>query len=233
MFRAVARLLKTDFILMQKLWLLGFSCWIGAAYAQQGSGVDNLFYHPVYIGAMGGYGSTTWEGLVPEVINQNSALSFSTPIEVNEGGGVWGLVLGYEFTPCFALEANYMKFPDAKIIFDEDSLFAFDHDDITHLDTQTQTASLSAKVMLVIPKTTIRVFSSAGIASVFRNDNVNEMHRISPTFGFGVNFLVTDRVLVEIGTNYTAGYGESEINPVEDFVPFLYSIFGKVAFRFG
>ncbi len=217
---------------MRKLFLVGFSCLISTVHAYQ-SDIDNLFHHPIYVGGMAGYGSTTWQGLVPEISNQNSAISFSTPVEVNEGGAVWGLVLGYEFTPFFALEANYMKFQDAEIIFDADSLFAFDHDDVTRLTSETQTASLNAKVMLVIPKTTVRIFSSAGIASVFRKDQVNEVYRISPAFGFGVNFLITDRILAEIGTNYTAGYGESEINPVVDYVPFLYSIFGKLAFRFG
>ena len=87
--------------------------------------------------------------------------------------------------------------------------------------------------MLMVPKTSVRFFSSVGIASVFRQDQINDTYRISPTFGFGANYLLTERVMLEIGANYTAGYGESEINPVLDFVPFLYSIFGKVALRFG
>ena len=164
--------------------------------------------------------------------NQNSAIIISTPLVVDEGGAVWGLSLGYEFTPYFALEANYMAFPDAKITFDEYSLYAFDQNTVI-LNTQTQTASLSGKIMLAVPKTSVRFFSSVGIASVFRQDQINNAYRISPTFGFGANYLVTERVMVEIGANYTAGYGESEINPVLDFVPFLYSVFGKVALRFG
>ena len=192
----------------------------------------DIFKQPLYVGLMGGYGSTTWQGLVPQIGNQNTALSISTPIDISEGGLVWGAVAGYEITKYFALEADYMMYPDATIFFDKNSIFAFEHNNEISLKTQTQTASLNARVMLVLPKTSMRLFSSAGIATVIRKDNVAQLSRVSPTFGFGVNILFTEHIMGEIGTNYTAGYGESELNPVEDFVPFLYSIFGKIAYRF-
>ena len=86
--------------------------------------------------------------------------------------------------------------------------------------------------MVLLPRMNMRIFSSAGVADVIRDDQVNRINRVSPVFAFGVNLLVTDRVMIELGSNYTAGYGESEINPVEDFVPFLYSVFLKGALRF-
>lgn len=216
---------------MQKIiWLMSLMSIGTLSYAQ--SDINDLYRRSLYIGGVGGFGSTTWQGLVPQTSNQNEALVISTPVRVEEGGGVWGISAGYEFTPCFAIEANYMRFPDANIFFDAESLFAFEQDGLTQLNTETQTGSLSAKVMLILPRTNMRVFSSAGIASVIRKDQINEMYRISPVFGFGVNLLATDRVMLELGSNYTAGYGESEINPVNDFVPFLYSIFAKVALRF-
>ena len=220
---------------MQKFISAVLLCWFSAVHAAEEAKVEetkNLFTHPIYFGGVGGWGSTTWQGLVPNVENQNSAIIISTPVVVDEGGAVWGLSLGYEFTPFFALEANYMAFPDAKITFDEYSLYAFDQSTVI-LNTQTQTASFSGKIMLMVPKTSVRFFSSVGIASVFRQDQINDTYRISPTFGFGANYLLTERVMLEIGANYTAGYGESEINPVLDFVPFLYSVFGKVSLRFG
>lgn len=216
---------------MQKIaCTLSLVCWAGLVSAQPD--ISDIYRRSLYVGGVGGFGSTTWQGLVPQTTNQNQALSISTPIGVKEGGGVWGISAGYEFTPCFAIEANYMHFPDANIIFDPDSLFAFEQNGLTTLSTQTQTGSLNAKVMLILPRSNMRVFSSAGAASVIRKDQINETYRISPVFGFGVNLLVTDRVMAELGSNYTAGYGESEINPVNDFVPFLYSIFAKIALRF-
>src|SRR5579863_8806230 len=81
---------------------------------------DN-FNHPFYVGILAGYGTTTWQGLVPEENKQNLALCLSTPIHVTEGGVVWGLYAGYEFIPYFALEASYMRYPNAKINFDPES----------------------------------------------------------------------------------------------------------------
>ena len=74
---------------------------LGDVFAQ-----DLPNHHLPYIGLIGGYGSTTWDGLVPSNRNQNIAMNMSTPIAVEEGGNVWGVLAGYEFSPHFAVEVN-------------------------------------------------------------------------------------------------------------------------------
>lgn len=187
--------------------------------------------HPLYAGVSGGYGSTTWEGLVPAPINQNMAMRTSTPVMAREGGGVWGFFAGYELSSHFALEANYMRYPNARISFDEDSLFAFDNEGILDLESHTETGSIMAKVMLTIPQTHLRFYSSAGVAIVHRWDSMNDSDKTSPTFGVGLVYTFTDHIMAELGANYTAGYGESELNPALDYVPFLYSGVFKLAYR--
>jgi opacity protein-like surface antigen len=203
----------------------------GAAFSQTNADLDKAFRYPWYLGIEGGYGSTTWQGLVPSAANQNMALSISTPIFVEEGGGVWGFFAGYEFSRYLAIEANYMFYPHANIQFDKDSLFAFEHNGETMLKTQTQTGSIMGKVMLVIPHTLFRLYSGAGVAMIKRKDPINENQQFSPTFGVGINYNFTPHIMGEIGSNYTAGYGESELNPAKDYVPFLYSIFLRLAIR--
>ena len=112
--------------------------------------------HPLYFGLAGGYGSTTWQGLVPTPENQNMGMKTSTPLVVSEGGGIWGILAGYEFSPYFALEANYFRYPQATVSFDEESIFAFENDGILDLHTDTDAISIMAKVMLTIPKTNFR-----------------------------------------------------------------------------
>lgn len=188
--------------------------------------------HPFYIGALGGIGATTWDGLVPSEENQNLALSLSTPIDSKEGGGVWGIFAGYEFLPYFGVETNYMKYPNATLVFDPISLFSFKNNEQTILLTHTETVNLMGKFMFYIPRTTVKLYSSLGAAGVHRKDLLVSNWHLSPTFGFGVNYNFTPRIMTELGANYTAGYGESQLNPTETYFPFLYSGFVRLAYRF-
>ena len=192
---------------------------------------DPLMLRPVYAGLNGGYGSTTWRGLVPSWRNQNIALNVSTPIKVEEGGQVFGFFAGYEFSRYFALEMNYRHYPVARVNFDEFSLYAFDHNDETHLETQTGTISLMAKIMLTIPDTTVRAYSSFGAGRIHRKDTVSRLIKISPSFGGGFAVDATSRVVVDLGFNYTAGYGESELSPSNHYVPFLYACTLGIGYR--
>lgn len=187
--------------------------------------------HPLYLGVAAGLGSTVWDGLVPSARNQGPAMQTSTPVDVAEGGFVGGFVGGYEFSPFFAVEASYLRYPNAMVTFDEYSLFAYDHEGETKLYTHTETGSIMAKVMLNIPKTRLRFYSAAGVAEIHRWDMLNENLQLSPTFGVGFNYNITDHIMAEFMGSYTAGYGESEINPALDYVPFLYAGFFKLLYR--
>lgn len=193
---------------------------------------ENILQRHVYLGGIGGFGSTTWQGLVPTEKNQNLAINMSTPIKVKEGGIVWGGVLGYEFVPSFALELNYLHYPHATVLFDSLSLFSFMHDNLTTFHTYTDMVSLQGKLMLLIPNSGARVYSSLGVADVHRKDLLMEQWRISPTFGAGINTYVSKHLLCEIGFNYTAGFGESQLNPTETYFPFLYSISYRLMYIF-
>ena len=203
-----------------------------AASAEKPSLPSSELAHPLYIGAAGGYGSTTWAGLVPAPKNQNIGMSTSTPIVVNEGGGVWGFFAGYEFGPHFALEANYSRYPKATVSFDEESIFAFENDGLLDLNSNTDVISIMAKIMLTVPRTKLRAYSSFGGAELHRWDDMKDSKRITPTFGLGLVYDISNHVMAELGFNYTAGFGESELNPVLDYMPFLYSGVFKLAYKF-
>ena len=192
---------------------------------------DVFSKHPVYAGGTIGYGSTTWQGLVPAESKQNIAISLSAPIAANEGGMVWGAFAGYEFTPYFALEANYLRYPSATLTFDEASLFTFDYNEQTSLKTSTEVAYIMGKFMLLVPHTNVRAYSGLGLANLHRDDFVNEQWKVTPTFGAGLNYNLAPHLMSAIEFNYTAGYGEAEVNPINSFVPFLYSIYFKFAYR--
>lgn len=194
---------------------------------------NNKSAYPFYLGITGGYGSTTWQGLVPPENKQATALLLSTPSNVHEGGGLWGYFIGYEIIPHFALEASYTHYPNAKVMFDPTSLVAFENNGLTDLNTSTDATSLMAKFMVTIPYIEVKAYSSAGAARVHRKDLIKESWRIGPTFSVGLSYNLTDHVMGEIGFNYTGGYGESELDPAEDYIPFLYSGYIHLAYRLG
>jgi len=193
---------------------------------------DNMPHHPFYVGAIAGFGSTTWEGLVPSEENQNLALMLSTPIKVEEGGSAWGVLAGYEFTRYFAIEANYVHFPEANVHFDSISLFSFDHDGLEVLTTQTEVVTLMGKLMVPIPHSQMKIFSGAGVAGVHRKDIVVNDWRPGPAFSVGVNYHFTEHITGEVAGNFTAGYGESQLNPADSYYPFLYSVAVHLIYRF-
>jgi hypothetical protein len=217
-----------------KHFLLGFSlCTLTMSvrtFAADTS--NNIFKYPYYVGVEAGYGTTTWSGLVPTGNNKNGAMIISTPTNVEEGGLVGGIFTGIELIPYFAVEANYMRYPNAKVNFGADSLFAFDHNGRTSLNTHTDTLSVMGKFMVLVPRTTVRAYASAGPAFIHRWDELNNNRRVTPTFGLGVNYNINSHIMTELAGNYTAGYGESELNPSEDYMPFLYSVFLRIAYRF-
>jgi hypothetical protein len=197
---------------------------------------DNLSIltkHPFYIGLTSGYGSTTWGQLVPPSGKSNAAINISVPIKVHEGGVIWGFFAGYELMPTFAIEGSYTRYRIAEVFSDPYSNYALDNGRLS-FTTQTESASLVGKFMLIIPHTTLlRAFSSVGAAVVHRNDLLNNRYRVSPTFGVGFNYNFTEHVMAEAGINYTGGYGQSELEPLNDYIPFLYSGFVRLAYRFG
>ncbi len=215
-------------IILCLIFLLGS---ISAYSGDVGSALELDQAHPFYVGLNGGYGSTLWKGLVPRIDNQSLVLQISTPIDVYEGGLVWGGVAGFDFSSFFGVEVNYLKYPNATVFFDESSLFSFENDGQTQLNTQTETVSLMAKWMLNIPNTLMRAYSSVGVGWIHREDNINDVWLVTPSFGLGLNYSLSTHFMGEIAANYMSGYGESELNPVNDFIPFLYAVYFRLAYR--
>ncbi|MES2216988.1 MAG: hypothetical protein V4501_01110 [Pseudomonadota bacterium] len=193
---------------------------------------EDKFRYPIYVGVMAGYGSTTWSVLVPSKHKASSALALSTPTSVTEGGATGGVFAGYEIIPQFAFEMNYTKYPQAVLHFSKKSLFFFRNNHKTQFTTNTESVGLLGKFMVIIPRTTVRAFSSVGIAGVHRADILTNQWRPSPTFNVGFNYNFTPHVMTEFAVNYTGGYGQSELTPTDDYIPFLYSVYLRLGYRF-
>lgn len=188
--------------------------------------------HPCYFALSLGYGSTTWAQLVPTLENQNFAMRLAAPIGVTEGGFIWNGALGFELSNLFALEANYTHYPSVNIVFDTDSMFSFVNDGVTNLYTHTETMNFMAKFMVYIANTQIRAFSALGVAGLHRRDIIIDHWRLAPTFSAGFNYKSDKSFMIEFLGNFTAGYGESQLNPTDVYFPFLYAAMVRFAYFF-
>lgn len=189
--------------------------------------------NPWFVGGVLGGGSTTWKGLVPETSKQNAAINLSTPIDVQEGGFVWGIAAGVEAFKNFQLQFDYMDYPDATINFDPDSIYSIDHDGATSLKSSTYSWSIQGKFLVPWRDTNLKPFASGGVAWIARRDELLQENLVSPVFGIGLNYTFTKNIMAEVAFTYTSGYGQSELSPADDYIPFLYAVFGRVYLRLG
>ena len=187
--------------------------------------------HPFYIGTLVGYGSTDWNQLIAHCDDPNFCLvSASAPISAGDSGLVWGFYMGYEIQPYFALELLYARFPNTTITFDEFSIYAFDYG-VTQMSSFTYAYSISGKWMVQMGSTGLRGFATAGATLTHRHDTLTNVYHVNPTFGIGTNYVFPSRILLEIAFQYYAGYGKATLRPAIDYIPFLYSITARLAYR--
>lgn len=215
--------------MFKKFSIIGLFTFTGYAFSFTAVHADK----PWFIGAAGGFGSTTWQGLVPIFERQNSAMSLSTPIDVKEGGGLWGVVGGVEAFQNFQLQFDYLQYPKATVFFDKDSLYSIDNDDSTEFTSRTHTWSIQGKFLVPWEDTKLRLFAGGGVAWMARRDDLLEQDIVTPTFALGLNYLINPRWMCEAVFSYTAGYGESELNPSAHYMPFLYGVFARLMYRLG
>lgn len=188
--------------------------------------------HEFYFGINFGYGNTDWSQLVAQwqTTIEYNLLSVSTPISAGDQGPAWGAFIGWEVQPHFALEMDYVRFPNTKVTFDEYSVYAADYN-VTSLDSNTYTYSFIGQFMVQIARTGIRGFANAGGALVHRQDELVNAGRICPTFGVGLNYVIAQRVLFELAFQYYAGFGKATLTPAVSYTPFLYSFTAKLGYR--
>lgn len=185
--------------------------------------------HPFYAGVASGWGTTDWRQIT--ATQNDYILSLSTPIRATDKGFVYGFVMGYEITPLFAFEINYMRFPTSRVQFDPFSLYAFE-DHITSIHSFTYTYNFIGKFMAQVQGTGLRGFANAGPAVIHRHDALAQSGHIAPTFGVGIDYVIEKRYMLELLFQYYAGYGKAVLKPAINYIPFLYTLHIKIMYRF-
>lgn len=178
---------------------------------------------PFYVGVSGGYGSADWDGLDAH----DNATQLSTPVKADDNGFVWGAFVGYQFNPNFALEAAYHRYAVSELTFSN-----FNYYNRTQLSTQTASYTLMGKIMtqIVIPQ--LKGFAGFGAAYIYRKDNIAHKGHVGPAFSVGLSYDATKSINLGLDVEYLSGFGRSVYEPVNDYVPFVYSTNLTLAYRF-
>jgi len=71
-----------------------------------------------------------------------------------------------------------------------------------------------------------------GAALVERSDVINKSSCITPYMSAGLNYSFTRHWILESGFQYYTGFGASEVEPVNDFIPFAWDVYGRLAYQF-
>lgn len=207
-------------------------------------------HHPLYMGGSFGYGNTDWSEITTEryTFQNNNLTAMTAPISADSSSATIGAFVGYQFTKHFAVEADYVYFPNTKVGFQSDEEIRNSYH-ITSLTTDTHDFSVIGKILIPILSSTYYLYADAGLAYVLRVDRNIKLDpnnpptptdpafkkqtkgHFGPTFGFGLAKNFATHFYTELAFNYTTGYGKADLKPAEDYIPFVYSLTVNLGYR--
>src|SRR3990167_248835 len=190
-----------------------------------GGSFNNLFpKKTVYFGINMGGGSTEWKYLVDTI--DPSDVSVTTPTHVTEGGPSWGAVLGYDVSKNFAIELQYMQFANAYVQFSAYSPYP-----VNSMVSKTSAYSLSGKYLAQIATLPLRAFAAVGAGIVKRSDVIYTGDCVTPYLSSGLVYNITRHWMLESGFQYYTGFGASELKPVNNYIPFAWDAYARIAYQ--
>ena len=204
--------------------LLTFNSYVYADYPQG-----------FYIGPSMGYASTDWGFLVTPNFLPNgdwNMAAASAPVAAKDSGADFSVLAGYRFSKYFAIEGSYSYFHNTHVTLDSANYILDKHHVTTTGGTYTfnsKTQAIALQLKLSLPITfwglkNLSVFSSLGPEVTFRKDMFADTSRIGGVFGAGLDYDFNSRISSQLYFNYYTGYGESNVYPVEGYMPFIYQI---------
>ena len=211
--------------------------------------------NPFYFGGSLGYGNTNWSEITttPYEYPSNNEVAYSAPISATSGVFASGAFMGYQFSPHFMVEADYTHFDTTQVGFQTTADYGggytntFDnYYGISSLNTETNAYSLLGKILVPFGSTKVYVYADAGVTYVQRVDEsvvwdpqittttpfqLQDIGHFGPSFGFGLAYNITQHIFSEAAFQYTTGYGQANLLPAEDYIPFIYTLMFNLGIR--
>mgnify|MGYP003331760688 CR=1 FL=1 len=102
----------------------------------------------------------------------------------------------------------------------------------TEMTSETQVISLLGKCMVPIRYTVLSGFADAGAAFTHRKDILSNQWKLGGSFGLGIDADLVDKTFIELGFQYSTGYGKSDERPADYYIPFTYAAYVQCGVHF-
>jgi hypothetical protein len=215
------------------LLVLSSLCVASAARAEAVSIPSNAYKQQFfYAGLMTGYGDSDWNDVVVKPGWENLPVLVANPYSAEGDGILYGADFGYQFSPHFAIEGEYIRMPTSELAFVPDSI-NIDGDIIplpnayglsqASIDSNMDVAAVLFKVMAPIQGTAFAIFVDAGPAYQYRSDVIAHIGTWAPTFGGGLTYRIAEHWQAEGSFQYAPGTGKSIDNPMIAYIPEIYA----------
>lgn len=182
------------------------------AMADDASSLKQQFF---YAGLIGGYGYVDWSS----VIDRDGTAFLTNPEKItgNEGG-LYGADFGYQFTPHFSVEAEYVHMPTSDLDFALISNYGL----LFSTASTMEFGAVTFKVIAPVLNTNFSLFADAGPAYQYQTNDIQNIGTWAPTFGGGFLYRINQHWQTEASFQYAPGTGKSVSNPMNYFVPEIY-----------
>lgn len=191
---------------------------------------QNFSNHFFYVGGMSGNADADWSSVVGTDISTLGP----NPLSADGNGMLFGLDAGYQFSPHFAIEGEFIDLPSSKLVFESQN----DYHAGKTLNTTMLFAAIVFKVIAPLPNSKFSVFVDAGPAYQYLHyphsgvdvpaygyaeSTLGDIGTWAPTFGGGLLYRINNHWQAEGSFQYAPGTGRSVQNPMNYYVPEIYA----------
>lgn len=223
---------------MKKKFWLAAVCG-GLLFSQAGLAsvaLKPLMDHRFSVGALVGYGSTSWNMLSAYCKGDEECLdtmSASTPIGAEDKGLMWGVTLGYQIEENFAIRAIYRRFHSSIINFGAWSFYdKLPQETPCQISSSVYSYSLMGEFFAPMFGSPFFAFAELGPTVTHRKDLLTNRGHINLSFGMGFGRVLWKRFDARIAFFYSTGFDHSTTTPADSYTPFLLSLEFQLAYRF-
>jgi Outer membrane protein beta-barrel domain len=181
--------------------------------------------HFFYVGGMTGYANVDWSSVVAS--DTLTTLNGSNPNSADGTGVLFGADAGYQFSPHFAIEAEYIKLPNTQLIF-----LGNMYNGQVSVTSHMYFGAVTLKVIAPLPSSKFSLFADAGPAYQYRVDSIASIGTWAPTFGSGLLYRINGHWQAEGAFQYAPGTGKSISDPMTAYIPEIYAGTFKIDYIF-